>query len=867
MKITTFAFALLAAVPFLCAEVFPPSRVSASTEFYDTPAGKAADGKTHGRTRHAYWCTERGAKPPHTLTFHYDQPVKINQVVIYHVTYSIDHMLNSCILEAYSGGAWVQLAELAGYRNRIREFEQLIANITPDDPQYYSITEPDFTVSTFDFPDIEVEQLRLTVSDPAARVAEMQAIYLPETGKKAVGAVPPPPADSKVKAYSLARERSASTEGFYLLGPEAFSDSSGIAFADRQKPGPGRAAFAAGKQNSTLSIPLPPGRYQLLALSGDYFFPGPGCTLRFAGKSMRLSQTAPGDFAWDTALFSTADGGLEITLEGPWLLNTLLVASRDERQEFDAAVNRLMLECTAESKAKKYIYRAPATHTEPPTPDEADVRYGYIPYMPSLQQRIYRQTTPAAAQRQPALRLEAARGSSRAGTLAIYALEDLEQVELTLQGDFPGAVQLLHVRQHPQKVGRKGARLDWAVVPEVLEPRRYSDVRQGESLQFYILAEVPAAARAGHCQATLRLSAAGKPTRSIPLELEVYPFILPESSDYGCFGMYYGNPHSNLFALPEHILQATLQDMRRHNMSTVILDDDSGKQPMNEDYLRRVNAALDSAGFPQHPLPYTCGGSITAERAAELFAIVKRNQWRELLFYAVDEPFCGGKERLDRAVKIYNELKSVPGLRTYSTVSQNDVNAIANSLDVRCYTVNYDTFQPDRILAECAALPGKEFWWYSNGAREYPDVVRFKAGFFHYRTGARGQFYWAYLNPRGDMFNDFDGENSDHVTVFMQDGQIISTLQWESIREGIDDYRYLRLLEELCRKYADQTEAVAAGRQLLAEIHSKLPSGLTDYKERFGNVLDIHEKSWWELEEFDLQRRRLAEAIMRFKQP
>ena len=51
-----------------------------------------------------------------------------------------------------------------------------------------------------------------------------------------------------------------------------------------------------------------------------------------------------------------------------------------------------------------------------------------------------------------------------------------------------------------QKVGRKGARLDWAVVPEVLEPRRYSDVRQGESLQFYILAEVPAAARAGRCR-------------------------------------------------------------------------------------------------------------------------------------------------------------------------------------------------------------------------------------------------------------------------------------------------------------------------------------------------------------------------------
>ncbi|NLF94581.1 MAG: DUF4091 domain-containing protein, partial [Oligosphaeraceae bacterium] len=726
---------------------------------------------------------------------------------------------------------------------------------------------PDATVNTFDFPDITLEQLRLTVFDPAARVAEMQAVYLKETEKNAAAAVPPPPpADSTVKAYSLARQRTASSEGFQLLGPEAFSDSTGIAFADRQNPGPGRAAFAAGKQDRSLSIPLAPGRYQMLALSGDHLFPGPGCTLRFAGKSLRLSQTGPGDFAWDTALFSIAADRLEITLEGPWLLNTLLIAAVNDRQDFDAAVNRLMLEGTAESKAKKYILQEPPTHREPPTPGEVDLRCGYIPYVPSLQQRIYRQTTPTAAQQQAALRLKAAPGSSRAGTLALYALEDLEQVQLTLQGEFPGTVQLLHVRQHPQKVGRKGSRLQWAVVPEVLEPRQYSDVRQGESLQFVILAEVPAAARAGRYQATLSLSAAGKPARTIPLELEVYPFTLPEPFAYSCFGMYYGTFVSRLFDLPEPMLRATLQDMRRHNMSTVVLYD-SRVQPMGEEYLARVNAVLDAEGFPRHPLPYACGGSITADRAAELSAIVKRQQWRELLFYPVDEPFAGGQERLGRAIKLYNELKTAPGVRTYSTVTQNDINAIGNGLDVRCYTVNHDTFQPDRILAECAALPEKEFWWYSNGAREYPDAVRFKAGFFHYRTGARGQFYWAYLNPRGDMFNDFDEGNSDHVTVFIQDGKIISTLQWESIREGIDDYRYLRLLEELCQKYADQAEAAAAGRKLLAEIRTKLPNGLADYQERFGNVLDIHEQSWWEPEEFDLQRQRLAEAIMRFKQP
>jgi len=122
------------------------------------------------------------------------------------------------------------------------------------------------------------------------------------------------------------------------------------------------------------------------------------------------------------------------------------------------------------------------------------------------------------------------------------------------------------------------------------------------------------------------------------------------------------------------------------------------------------------------------------------------------------------------------------------------------------------------------------------------------------------------LNPRGDIYNDFDEGSSDHVAVFIQDGQIVSTLQWESIREGIDDYRYLHQLEALCQKHtADQPEASKAGLQLLAEIRGKLPNDLGDYQKRFGRVLDIHEKSWWEPEEFDLQRRRIAGAIMRFK--
>ena len=219
---------------------------------------------------------------------------------------------------------------------------------------------------------------------------------------------------------------------------------------------------------------------------------------------------------------------------------------------------------------------------------------------------------------------------------------------------------------------------------------------------------------------------------------------------------------------------------------------------------------------------------------------------------------------MEIAKKVYAEIKKVKGIRTYSTVYQRSVDVLSQNLDVRCYAVSGAAkFNAERIRKQCKK-DGKIFWWYSNGTREYPAVARFKAGFFFWKTGAEGQLYWAYMNSRGDALNDFDTTSSDHCTVYFKGRKIIPTIQWECLREGINDFKYLYTLEQAIKKAPkSKAKECAKARQLLAKIRKETMIDLNDYKKRFGSDLALHIRSAWAPEKYDRYRKEIAEQIIR----
>ena len=83
-------------------------------------------------------------------------------------------------------------------------------------------------------------------------------------------------------------------------------------------------------------------------------------------------------------------------------------------------------------------------------------------------------------------------------------------------------------------------------------------------------------------------------------------------------------------------------------------------------------------------------------------------------------------------------------------------------------------------------------------------VNRYMAGFHLYLTDLDGVWPYVYLhNNAGDPFDDLDAFDEsgdffpDQGVVYPTRQGPMSTVAWEAMREGIDDYRYLQLWQSL----------------------------------------------------------------------
>ena len=88
---------------------------------------------------------------------------------------------------------------------------------------------------------------------------------------------------------------------------------------------------------------------------------------------------------------------------------------------------------------------------------------------------------------------------------------------------------------------------------------------------------------------------------------------------------------------------------------------------------------------------------------------------------------------------------------------------------MRCYAIGTVPNVP--AAAASTRQAGAAFWWYTNAARELPDVRRYLAGVWFWSTGADGQGYWVYQSRwrRSRAFQDLEGDLHAHDYVAYPD--------------------------------------------------------------------------------------------------
>jgi hypothetical protein len=241
---------------------------------------------------------------------------------------------------------------------------------------------------------------------------------------------------------------------------------------------------------------------------------------------------------------------------------------------------------------------------------------------------------------------------------------------------------------------------------------------------------------------------------------------------------------------------------------------------------------------------------------------VKMN-WPEFIYFIGDEPGSHA-ERLRLNTNCGKQIKAViPNARISNFFNgewngTKDWKLLKEVSDINC--TNYIT---ENTIKESLELGYESVWGY-NGCYEHPNDTRGQRvfyGFHPWRCGLKGvtqykyRAFYASREYEGSLaYNPFySGGNSYDYTYPSAEGPI-PTQKWESIRQGIYDYRYLLTLKKLLEDkpaHPAANEAKEAMAEVMANFH-------LDYQSpNHGKYIEQYSP-----ETLDVYRWKIARAIM-----
>jgi hypothetical protein len=316
--------------------------------------------------------------------------------------------------------------------------------------------------------------------------------------------------------------------------------------------------------------------------------------------------------------------------------------------------------------------------------------------------------------------------------------------------------------------------------------------------QFWIDVTVPRNTPPGQYTGQMVVTCRELPPFTVTLETDVLPLrLLSPAKQYvvGYRGQLGDTPAAGCVS-GDHVtpvqLSAELGDISLHGFHYVSLSD-------SPDSLADTMSAESQFNF-QTPLiyPVTSG----ADGLAEAQAVSKMANGPSTYYYLVP---VGPSMDQD----VINLKKA--GLQTAAVINSNsDYNDIQDDLDVAIYPVDYSYVQ-DLLRTGGRRENSTRDWLTWPAAQSNPQVDRLYSGYLLWRMNLYGEYVSDYQtsytdNPFDDTVSPtvpgFAGTRPAMLTYPTANG-VVDTVQWESIREGINDVRYLTTYYTALRECKD----------------------------------------------------------------
>lgn len=411
--------------------------------------------------------------------------------------------------------------------------------------------------------------------------------------------------------------------------------------------------------------------------------------------------------------------------------------------------------------------------------------------------------------------------------------------------------------------------------PDPLPPFRPTDIPSGRNTSLWFTVYVPADAKAGDYKGVVTLTAEGIEPVRIPIELHVWDFALPELSRLRTA---YGHDPAGLCAwhgakdpadrskvaelLNENFIAHRMSPYSPMAMWDVKMEVVDGKLKIDwtefdkaaSKFLPRMNSfnysfswMSDFLGARQGTPEYR---ELKGQYLKALAAHLREKGWADKGYcYIWDEPEPNMYAHISDEAKMWHDA----GLTVLLT--EQPEKELDEAVDIWVPILPNYAEGP----AKERQAGGDEVWWYvccgphhpfPNNFIDYPAVDHRILHWMNWKYGVTGVLYWStmywndnpwttpmsYTPDRTGKWGNGDGHLLYPAVKEVSKTPVVAgpvdSIRWEMIREGIEDYDYLWMLNDAIRKAEGdpkKADAVSAGKEALAEV-DLLVRSVTDYE-------------------------------------
>jgi hypothetical protein len=490
----------------------------------------------------------------------------------------------------------------------------------------------------------------------------------------------------------------------------------------------------------------------------------------------------------------------------------------------------------------------PAPNGDSLRPTDNEQRNGFVLFQRDPMSDVSYNDTPFDRERIEVIRGDAFAGEFEPLTIGVAPLEDLGKVELTVS-DLASATPSATIPASAIEVGVVSYRLSrvtmdgsvYTIAPRLIIPGGSAEMPRGITRRFWLTARAPVDTRPGMYRGTLTIVTEKAGRAQIPLAFRVRAGMLdPVDIPVGPFGYsisapgFEDDPIARQFN--QRLTELSLRRLREYGFTTFsgqpaitlrgfangnpILDFSkadilmkqardlgfqavssygSGLSGLNTYFIDR--AAMASAGYTDYP-------TFVRSIYSAIDRHAKQNGWLPVYYYLADEPVGDDLVRSAENAEAYEKAfgQGPPFFSGASSFTGGDKSNPHFRLSKALTVVSWNDH--DEAGVKLLHSAGRD-WAFYNGANRWTfGIYMYKAA---KQFGMKFRLAWHWNAAAGDPYYALDCREDDFAWCNASpDGRLIPSVEFERIREGLDDYRRLITLDRLAHKAPNSNAAIAA---------------------------------------------------------